>query len=198
MGFSRQEYRSGLPLPTLESSPLSRDQTCVPCTGSPESQSVDHQGSPSTVLCCLVAVVGPGAPRSCHRLRCTPLFWLLKSGGGEESLYLCWSPLGAFDFTPNTSVTKAHTLNDVMSWQARNWWISPKCHEVHSCNLTEKMTRMNDMIWGEGQSNGWMYTKQKCMCEWVMPKGTSLVVQWLRTHLPMQGAQVPSHPWSGN
>ena len=36
----------------------------------------------------------------------------------------------------------------------------------------------------------------------VMPErqagGTSLVVQWLRVHLPMQGTQVPSLAWEGS
>ena len=63
MGFSRQEYRSGLPLPTLGSSPLSRDQTCVPCIGSPESQSVE---------------LPPGKSRRC----------VLLPGGSRGS----WSP----------------------------------------------------------------------------------------------------------
>ena len=33
---------------------------------------------------------------------------------------------------------------------------------------------------------------QKSTCPRLSPQGTSLVVQWLRVHLPMQGTQVPS------
>ena len=57
----------------MGSSSLTRDQTQAPCTGSPESQPLDHQGSPRPLGSM------PSSPLGSTRVQTTPTF--LKAGG---------------------------------------------------------------------------------------------------------------------
>ena len=48
---------------------------------------------------------------------------------------------------------------------------------------------------GEFQRSRWIGTEERRLKRWTSMAGSSLVVQWLRIHLPMQGTQVQSLAW---